>query len=116
MKFFLMKIVLMKSDSFILILMNPYLTQETEALRCGFREAKFLAPFTPQAAMAWIGEVEDATGIEDLVTSASIKRAIFIAFDVLDSKMCKRNQKNIAGNFRSKLLWKMEQHHCKQGS
>ena len=44
--------------------------------------------------MLWIGEVEDAKSIDDLITAASITRRPILDFENLDFQDCKRTEES----------------------
>ena len=53
--------------------------------------------------MLWIGEVEFAESIDELITSASLKRSPILDFENLDFKIASGLKKRLAGNFKKQV-------------
>ena len=57
----------------------------------------------PRAAMLWIGEVEDAKSIDDIITSALINWDPIPDFENLDFRIASELRKIQTGNFKKQV-------------
>ena len=57
----------------------------------------------PRAAMLWIGEVEDATSIDDIFASAAPTGRPFLDFENLDFKTARGLRKSLTGLFKERV-------------
>ena len=78
-------------------------TSRIQKLENRFKSAVSHSPKYPRAAMQWIGEVEYAESIDELVTSASITGDPILDFENLDFKIASGLRKSLTGNVKKQV-------------